>query len=278
MPHPGASDLSSSSAPFPTKKGDVHGGPLGRRREPRWDCYSGPTGIIGESARQRRRVTYVLLTLQQPAAGAFLQKTGVRKAQAFLQRDPRAPTEGVQLGGVQELLGCAIGLRAVVGDAGIAFDDALDDFGQLANGLVLAVADVEERGLLRVEGGGDLPLRQVHQEDAGVGRVVAVDELTTRLAGAPQHHGFLAAYLRLVEFADQRGQDVAGLEIVVVPGPVHVVRHGAEVARAVLAGVGAGTPAARELPPARRTGGWHAGGRSGACLPSRARARLPRGG
>src|SRR3989442_7700847 len=166
---------------------------------------------------------------------AFLQKTGVRKAQAFFQRDPRPPAERAQLRGVEELLRSAVGLRAVVGDAGVALDDALDGFGQLADGLVVAVADVEERGLLRVEGGAELLLGEVHQVDAGVGHVVAVDELAARLAGAPQRHRFLAPYFGLVEFADQRRQDVARLEVVVVAGPVHVVRHGAEVARAVLA-------------------------------------------
>src|SRR6266478_318543 len=90
------------------------------------------------------------------AAGAFLQKTRVRKAQAFFQRDPQPPAERAELRGVEELLRRAVGLRAVVSDAGVALDDVLDDFGQLADRLVLAVADVEERGLLRVESGGDL--------------------------------------------------------------------------------------------------------------------------
>src|SRR2546427_3123441 len=186
---------------------------------------------------------------------AFLQKTRVRKAHAFFQRDPRPPAERAQLRAVEELLRRAVGLRAVVGDAGVALDDALDDFGQLADRLVLAVADVEERGLLRVEGGGELPLGQVHQVDAGVRHVVAVDELTARRAGAPQRHRFLAAHLGLVEFADQRRQDVAGLEVVVVAGPVHVVRHGAEVARAVLAGFGPAPPAAGGLRPGAPGGG-----------------------
>src|SRR2546427_9062363 len=186
---------------------------------------------------------------------AFLQKTRVRQAHAFFQRDPRPPAERAQLRGVEELLGSAVGLRAVVGDAGVALDDALDGFGQLADRLVLAVADVEERGLLRVEGGGDLLPGQVHQVDAGVGHVVAVDELAARLAGAPQRHRFLAPYFRLVEFADQRRQDVAGLQVVVVAGPVHVVRHGAEVACAVLAVVGPAQLHARALLPGGRGGG-----------------------
>src|SRR2546426_662102 len=192
---------------------------------------------------------------------AFLQKTRVRQAQAFFQRDPRPPAERAQLRGVEELLRSAVGLRAVVGDAGVALDDALDGFGQLADRLVLAVADVEERGLLRVEGGGELLPGQVHQVDAGVGHVVAVDEFAARLAGAPQHHRFLAPYLGLVEFADQRRQDVAGLEVVVVAGPVHVVRHGAEVARAVLA---------VERPTQLHAGDPCPGG-TGGCRPERAR-------
>src|SRR3989475_6087550 len=204
---------------------------------------------------------------------AFLQKTRVRQAHAFFQRDPRPPAERAQLRGVEELLGSAVGLRAVVGDAGVALDDALDGFGQLADRLVLAVADVEERGLLRVEGGGDLLPGQVHQVDAGVGHVVAVDEFAARLAGAPQHHRFLAPYFGLVEFADQRRQDVAGLEVVVVAGPVHVVRHGAEVACAVLAGGGATHPRCRPLRPGPRGGGWRRPARGGVLPP-----RPPPGG
>src|SRR5437762_14358745 len=88
-------------------------------------------------------------------------KTRVREAQAFFQGDSRAPAERAQLRGVEELLRGAVGLRAVVDDIGVALDDALDDFGQLADRLVLAVADVEERGLLRAEGGGELLLGQV---------------------------------------------------------------------------------------------------------------------
>src|SRR5437879_1027864 len=126
---------------------------------------------------------------------AFLQKTRVRKAQAFFQRDPRLPAERAQLRGVEELLRSAVGLRAVVGDAGIAFDDALNEFGEFANRLVFAVADVEERRVLRAESGGDLLLRQIHQVDARVGHVVAVDEFAPRRAGAPQHHCFLAIHL-----------------------------------------------------------------------------------
>src|SRR3989454_5380419 len=194
---------------------------------------------------------------------ALLQKTRVRQAQAFFQRDPRPPAERAQLRAVEELLGSAVGLRAVVGDAGVALDDALDDFGQLADRLVLAVADVEERGLLRVEGGAELLPGQVHQVDAGVRHVVAVDELASRRTGAPQHHRFLAAYLGLVEFADQRRQDVAGLEVVVVAGPVHVVRHGAEVARAVLAVVRTPHLDAGDLRPGGRGGWWRARARGG---------------
>src|SRR5438552_6353531 len=107
-----------------------------------------------------------------------------RRGAGLFQRDPRPPAERAQLRGVEELLRGAVGLRAVVSDAGVALDDALDDFGQLADRLVLAVADVEERGLLRVEGGGDLPLGQVPQVDAGVRHVVAVHELAAWLAGA----------------------------------------------------------------------------------------------
>ena len=47
-----------------------------------------------------------------------------------------------------------------------------------------------------------------HQEEAGVGEVVHVQELAARRAGAPDRHLAAARRLRVVELADERGQHV----------------------------------------------------------------------
>src|ERR1041384_6884945 len=74
--------------------------------------------------------------------------------------------------------------------------------------------------------------------DARLRHVVGVQEFPPRRAGSPHRDRAVVPQLRLVELADQRRKNMARLQIVVVARPVEVGRHGAEVARAVLAVVG----------------------------------------
>jgi len=52
-------------------------------------------------------------------------------------------------------------------------------------------------------------IRQVHQMDAGICHVFAVEELTAWRAGAPDGDAGSVVLFGFVEFADQRGDDVA---------------------------------------------------------------------
>jgi hypothetical protein len=86
-----------------------------------------------------------------------------------------------------------------------------------------------------------------HQEHAGACQVVAVEEFAARRARSPDNEFPVAPHLGFVGLADQGGQDVAGLQVVVVAGAVEVGRHDREVARAVLAVVGPAHLDARDL-------------------------------
>ena len=77
----------------------------------------------------------------------------------------------------------------------------------------------------------------LEEEEGGVGEVVGVEEFAFDGAGAPDGDGGRAGFLGLVDLAEQRGEDVAGLEVVVVAGAVEVGGHGADEVVAVLAAV-----------------------------------------
>ena len=78
----------------------------------------------------------------------------------------------------------------------------------------------------------------MHEKYAGAGQIIGVEELAPGRTGAPTNHAGGFGCLRLVEFADQGGQDMRRFEVIVVIRPVHVGGHGADKVAAVLATVG----------------------------------------
>ena len=78
----------------------------------------------------------------------------------------------------------------------------------------------------------------LHQEHAGVGQVVDVQELAARRAGAPDHDLARARHLRVVELAHHRRQHVRARQVEVVVRAVEVGRHRRDEVRAVLPPVG----------------------------------------
>ena len=75
---------------------------------------------------------------------------------------------------------------------------------------VLAGADVDRPGLVDV----------LEEGEAGVGEVVDVEEFGAWGAGAPDGEAVGAGVLGFDRLADERGQDVAGLQVGVVAGAV----------------------------------------------------------
>lgn len=74
-----------------------------------------------------------------------------------------------------------------------------------------------------------------------------MQELAQRGAGAPEGELRQPLFLRLVEAADERGQDVRGFEVEVVARPVEVRRHGGDEGGTVLPAVGADLDEAGDL-------------------------------
>ena len=90
-------------------------------------------------------------------------------------------------------------------------------------------------------------LRLAHQKHAGIGKIVAVEKFAARPTRSPDNELPVSPNLGFMGLADQGGQDVAGLQVVVVARAVEVGRHDRKVARAVLAVVGPAHLDARDL-------------------------------
>ena len=106
-------------------------------------------------------------------------------------------------------------------------DDVGDEGGEVVDGDVFAGADVDGAGL-----GGVL-----EEVEGGVGEVVGVEEFAFDGAGAPDGDGRGVGFFGFVDLAEECGEDVAGVEVVVVAGAVEVGGHGADVVVVVLAAV-----------------------------------------
>ena len=87
----------------------------------------------------------------------------------------------------------------------------------------------------------------LHQEHAGFGQVVAVEKFTTRRTRAPDRETPVSPHLGFMSLADQGGQDVAGLQVVVVARAIEVGGHDGQISGAELTVVGPAHLNARDL-------------------------------
>ena len=107
-------------------------------------------------------------------------------------------------------------------------NDVLNEAGEFADFDVFAGADVDGAGFVVV----------LHEKEAGVGQVVDVQEFAAGGACAPECDGGVTPEFGFVEFADERGEDVGALEVVVVVGAVEVGGHRGDVVATVLISIG----------------------------------------
>lgn len=166
--------------------------------------------------------------------GFLTHKVLVSQSQALLQLDLGLPAQLVQAGAVHPFAGGAVGFGGVKADlAGVAHGGG-HGLGYFCNGDVAAIADVDVAahgagvGLI---GGGV----KVHDKDAGGGHVVYIQKLAFGCACAPDGHLGCAAGLCLMKAANECGDDVAVVGVVVVARAVEVGGHDAAVVSAVLA-------------------------------------------
>src|SRR5712664_1985923 len=116
-------------------------------------------------------------------------EVGVRRLQSLLESNARFPVERPDQADIEQLLRSAVGLAAVLHDFGGGPHYLAHELGEVADGLVLAAADVDEGRAGVAQGVADFFLGHFHQVDAGIGHVVAVEELAARRAAAPYGHG-----------------------------------------------------------------------------------------
>ncbi|MEY3838199.1 MAG: hypothetical protein RL304_1181, partial [Verrucomicrobiota bacterium] len=181
------------------------------RRAKGWATGPSPSPYRGHS-----RAEHAITSALRRRSRGTTRRNGGRLPRG--EGDARGPAERADAGDIHELARGAVGHGRVelqaTGEAG----DPGRQFGEPADGDLLARADVDRAGLGVA----------VEEEEAGLGEVVRVQELAERRAGAPEAEDGVAAEPGLVHLADHRGQDVGLLEREIVAGPVQVARHRAD--------------------------------------------------
>jgi hypothetical protein len=77
----------------------------------------------------------------------------------------------------------------------------------------------------------------IHEKHARISKIIDMQELAARAAGAPYDDGIDTIDPRVVKLADHRRQHVTRLEVEVVVGPIEVGGHRRDEVAAVLVGV-----------------------------------------
>lgn len=139
----------------------------------------------------------------------MLLEPGVGGADAALQGGAGLPAEVGQPADVQQLARNAVGLAGVPGQLAVVAHHALHQLGQLADGDVLTLADVDRLWVVVV----------LKQEQRRRGQVVDVQELVPRSGGAPQRDSRVALALRIVLLRIIAGRTCEPCRSKLSPGP-----------------------------------------------------------
>ena len=170
-------------------------------------------------------------------SGSIERRSFICKPDTLTQARAGGPAEASETADIKQLARSAVRLGGVEADTPPKADHIHDGLGQFADGDVGACPDVDQQAVVAV----------LHQVDTGVGQVVHIQELAHRSAAAPDDILFVTAQLGLVRLAQQRGQDVAVGEVVVVVRAVQVGGHDAHILSPVLPVVALGQLDAGDL-------------------------------
>src|SRR5215470_12127006 len=120
------------------------------------------------TARLRMRSTYKLwkrlMFVPCVAGGEPLRKC-----------DPVLPPQRVETGHVKQLAGCAVRLARIEGDPRVRIHDVTDKRGELRDCHIQAGANVDVTQIAVL----------LHQEHAGISKIIDMKEFTARRAAAP---------------------------------------------------------------------------------------------
>ena len=102
------------------------------------------------------------------------------------------PSHIVQEGDVQELLWHAVWFSDIPSYFALVIHYLRHHFGELSNGNVLSRANIDDL----------ISVVVFHQENASIGHILAVHELPSGDAGAPDFHERASFFLRFIEAPD----------------------------------------------------------------------------
>jgi hypothetical protein len=148
------------------------------------------------------------------------------------------PAQRVHARHIQQLFRRAVGLARIKYDVAAKADSFTHPFGQFLDGEIHARTDIDQRrqrAVAVIQYALEPCIVEIHQEYAGIGHVVAVEKLAIRCAGPPHHHFLITTHFGFVELADERGDDMGSVEVVVVARAIQVGRHHGQKLGAVLA-------------------------------------------
>ncbi len=175
-----------------------------------------------------------------PGLRVAAEEIGVGFGYAGLEVGGGGPSEVPKSGRIHKFAGRAVGFGTVPIDLALEVDGLFNEFGEASDGDFGPGADID----VRLHRSGIVGKREVvigdvfHQENAGFGEVIAVEEFAQGGAGSPADDAVESGCFGLVKTADHGGQDVGVFGVVVVAGAVHVGGHGGDEVGAVLAVVG----------------------------------------
>ncbi len=157
--------------------------------------------------------------------GGFVgEKPLVRLGNSVSKPYGRPPPESADFVGAHEFPGRSVGFGEVVLDSALETDDFAHELRQLADADIFSGADVY---LQRVGIG-------LHQDNAGVGAIIDVQELPPRRSGAPDDDALRAALLGFVRLAKESRKNVARPQIEIVSRTIKIRRHGRDEITAML--------------------------------------------
>src|SRR5690606_32866117 len=153
---------------------------------------------------------------RRPAAGGvFFEEGSVRPLDAVAECGAGSPAHVGESRDVQELSRDAVGHRRIEDIFAIPAEYPAYQPSEFEDGQILAGSDIE------VLFSAVVPQR----EENRVGEAIHVEELPLGPATAPQGDVLPPFHFGLVRLPEQGGEDVGGLQVVVVAGPVQVRRH-----------------------------------------------------
>src|ERR1700679_2060016 len=154
------------------------------------------------------------------------------------QTDPCAPAQRMHARHIQQLARRAIGLGRVESQLTSKPKLRGHQLCQLADRHIFSRSYVDQRRMLIADQLMELTIRKLHQDDACLCQIVAIEQLAPRRAGTPYFDKALSSRLRLHNLAHQCRQHMRGLEIEVVMRTVKIRRHRRQVLRPVLTVIG----------------------------------------